>query len=98
MLLPVQPYRFSCVWLWPSMRRRYPPELPYNLRNTRADNGRLLVELDLATVISSSLDGLDNSERLVVSDLAEDNVLAIEPTGDNGGDEELGAIPIGTPN
>jgi hypothetical protein len=28
----------------------------------------------------------------VISNLAEDDVLAIEPRGDNGGDEELGAV------
>ena len=80
------------------MRRRYPPKLPYNLRNTRADNSGLLVKLNLTTVITGSLDGLDNSKRLLVSDLAKDDVLAIEPAGDNGGDEELGAIAIATHN
>jgi hypothetical protein len=54
--------------------------------------------LNLTTVITGSLDGLDHSERLVVSDLAEDDVLAIEPAGDDGGDEELGAVAVGTPN
>lgn len=31
-------------------------------------------------------------EGLGVGDLAKDNVLAVEPRGDNGGDEELGAV------
>jgi len=31
---------------------------------------------------------------LLISDLAEDDVLAIEPAGDYGGDEELGAVAL----
>lgn len=30
--------------------------------------------------------------RLLISHLAKDDVLAIEPAGDDGGDEELGAV------
>ena len=40
------------------------------------------------------LDGLDDLKGLVISDLAEDDVLAIEPAGDDGGDEELRAVGV----
>lgn len=73
-----------------------PPKLYANLLLSRGGDGGLLVELNLATVITGGLDGLDNSERSVISNLAEDDVLAIEPRGDDGGDEELGAVAIGT--
>jgi hypothetical protein len=33
----------------------------------------------------------------LIRDLAEDNVLAVEPAGSNGGDEELGSIAIDRP-
>lgn len=57
------------------------------------DDGRLLV-LDGARVGAASLDGLDDADRLgvAVRHLAEDDVLAVEPRGDDGGDEELGAV------
>lgn len=41
---------------------------------------------------TEGLDLLNHVVRLGVSDLAEDDVLAIEPRGDSGGDEELGAV------
>jgi hypothetical protein len=49
---------------------------------------------DLSTARSGSLESLDNVEGLVISDLTEDNVLAIEPAGDDGGDEELRAVAV----
>jgi hypothetical protein len=70
--------------------------LPSNqiLQDTRLDDGRLLVVLDLTAAAASSLKSLDDSQRLLVRNLAEDDVLAIEPAGDNSGDEELGAVAI----
>ena len=41
---------------------------------------------------AGSFDGFHNAERLFVCDFAEDDVLAVEPAGDNGGNEELGSI------
>lgn len=35
---------------------------------------------------------LHDSHGSLIGNLAEDDVLAIEPRGDNGGDEELGAV------
>jgi hypothetical protein len=94
-LLPAAAIRFLVVG-HAQYTPQLPPKLPSNLQLSRLDNGGLLVELHLATVIAGSLDGLDHGERLVVGNLAEDDVLAIEPAGDDGGDEELGAVAMGT--
>tara|TARA_R110002060_G_scaffold2326_16_gene4001 strand:- start:756 stop:1001 length:246 start_codon:yes stop_codon:yes gene_type:complete len=67
-----------------------------NLQDTRLDDGWLLVVVDLSAAGSGSLESLDDSQGLLISDLTEDNVLAIEPAGDNGGNEELGAVAIET--
>lgn len=56
------------------------------------DNGWLLGEVNLAGAGASGLESLDNVHGLLISDLAEDDVLAIQPGGDNGGDEKLGAV------
>lgn len=41
------------------------------------------------------LDVLDSRDNLVaLEDLAEDNVAAVEPRGDDGGNEELGAVGV----
>jgi hypothetical protein len=46
----------------------------------------------LAGLGSDALDGLDNVEAL--DDLSEDNVLAVQPRGLDGADEELGAVAV----
>ena len=71
-----------------------PPASNANLQNTGGDNGWLLVVLDLSGAGASCLKSLDDVEGLLISDLTEDDVLAIEPAGDNGGDEELGAVAV----
>ena len=63
-----------------------------SLQLARLDNGGALAVLDSAAARASGLDGLDNVHGLLVSDLAEDDVATVEPRGDDGGDEELGAI------
>ena len=69
--------------------------LSYNawgcLQLTRVNNGGTLV-LDSTAAGASSLTSLDDVEGLLVSDLAEDDVSAVEPRGDDGGDEELRAV------
>jgi len=65
------------------------------LGSTGVDDGWLDVVLDLARSGTQSLELLDDLEALVISNLTEDDVLAIEPGGDNGGDEELGAVGVG---
>jgi len=72
------------------------PKGDQKLQGTRLDNGWFLVVLDLAAAAASGLKSLDDCQRLLISNLAENDVLAIEPAGDDSGDEELGAIAIGT--
>ena len=48
--------------------------------------------MDLSAAGASSLKRLDDVEGLLISNLAEDDVLTIEPAGDDGGDEELRSI------
>jgi len=65
-----------------------------NLQDTGLDNGWLLVVVDLATSTASSLKSVDDVQRWLISNLTEDNVLAIEPAGNYGGDEELGTVAM----
>jgi hypothetical protein len=58
----------------------------------RLDNGWLLVVVDLAAAAAGGLESLDNVQGLLISDLTEDDVLAIQPSGDDGGDEELRTV------
>jgi len=51
--------------------------------------------LDLAASTASSLESLDDVQGLFIGDLAEDDVLAIEPAGDDGSNEELRAVAVG---
>jgi len=62
------------------------------LVTTAVLDGGLGVGADRAGGRTESLDLLDDIHGLIISDLAEDDVLTIEPRGDNGGDEELGAV------
>ena len=50
--------------------------------------------MDLAAAAASGFDGLDDLEGGVVGNFTEDDVLAIEPAGHDGGDEELGAVAV----
>jgi len=62
---------------------------------SRSNSSRLvLLVVNCAFVASSSLDGFDDPHTLIVCNFAKDNVFAVEPAGDNGGDEELGAIAV----
>jgi hypothetical protein len=58
------------------------------------DNGGLLIIFDAAAPGTGRLQSLDNPHRLLVGDLAKNDVLAIEPRGDDSGDEELGAVAV----
>ena len=51
------------------------------------------VALDSARAASERLDLFDHFLGLLIRHLAEDDMLSIEPAGDNSGDEELGAVP-----
>jgi hypothetical protein len=62
------------------------------------DGGGTLLVLDRAAAAATGLDGLDDLVRLdiAIRNAAEDDVLAIEPRGDDSGDEELGAVGVAT--
>lgn len=63
-----------------------------NLVGTRLGDGHTARDLEGAAGRAASLNGLDDVDGLLVSDLAEDDVAAVEPRGDDGGDEELRAV------
>ena len=65
------------------------------LQFARFDNGGFLAVFDLAGIAAGGFNGFHNLERLLVCDFAEDNVLAVEPAGDDSGNEELGSIAGG---
>jgi hypothetical protein len=58
----------------------------------RANGGDTIAVLDGTAGRAASLNGLDDGDGLGVSDLAEDDVAAVQPGGHDGGDEELGAV------
>lgn len=64
------------------------------LVGTRVDNGRLELQVDLAGARASLLELRDNLQAGLIGNLAKDDVLSIEPGGDDGGDEELGTIAV----
>lgn len=65
-----------------------------NLELTGSDDGGLLGGFDGTGGAASLLNGHDGLQGLLISDLAEDDVLAIEPRGLLGADEELGAVAV----
>lgn len=64
------------------------------LQLTRVDNGGALLVLDGAGARASGLESLDNVEGFLVGDLAKNDVATVQPGGDDGGDEELGAVAV----
>lgn len=58
------------------------------------NDGGLLAILDGTAGGTGSLDGLDDLEGLIVGNLAENDVAAVQPRGHDGGDEELGAVAV----
>jgi hypothetical protein len=63
-----------------------------NLVGTAVDDGGLELVFDLAGARAGGLELLDDLQAGLICDFAEDDVLAIEPGGDDGGDEELRAV------
>lgn len=64
----------------------------FPLQLARVDDGRSLVVLDGTALGAGSLDGLDNLQRVIIGDLAEDDVSGVQPRSDDSGDEELGTV------
>lgn len=62
------------------------------LQSTRVDNGGLDSRADRAGAAANSLNLLDDLVGLLVGNLTENDVLAVQPRGHNGGDEELRAV------
>jgi hypothetical protein len=60
----------------------------------RGDNGGALAVLDGTTLRASGLKSSDDVQGGLVSNLAKDDVAAVEPRGDDGGDEELGTVAL----
>lgn len=48
----------------------------------------------LTTAATKLLDFMDDLQGLVVSNLAEDDVLAVQPRGGDSGDEELRSVAV----
>jgi len=65
-----------------------------HLQNTAVNNGR--VTLGSTGLRSDGLNGADNSVGFDISicNLAEDDVLSVEPAGHNCGDEELRTVGV----
>lgn len=64
-----------------------------SLQLTRGGNGRALGVLDSTAARTSGLESPDNVHGLIVGNLAENDVAPVKPRGDDGGDEELRAVP-----
>lgn len=65
-----------------------------DLGGARIDDGGLLGVLDGTAGGAGSLKSLDNAHGLLIGNLAEDDVAAIEPRGLDSGDEELRAVAV----
>lgn len=65
-----------------------------HLQLTAVNDGGLDGGADSTSGGASLLNGHDGVQGLLVSDLAEDNVLAVQPLSLDGGDEELRAVAV----
>lgn len=65
-----------------------------SLQDTGGGDGGAGLVLNLAVITTGSLKSSNNVHGPVVSDLAEDDVAAVQPGGDDGGDEELRAVAV----
>jgi len=66
-----------------------------HLGSTGVDDGRLELVLNLPRAGAGLLKLGDDHHTLIIGNLTEDNVLSIQPRGDDGGDEELGSVGVG---
>lgn len=65
-----------------------------HLECTTVGDGGLRVMLDGATAGTNSLESLHNIHTRLVSHLAENDVAAVQPRGNHGGDKELGTVAM----
>ncbi len=100
--MPEQRLHINAVEQWHEARHR-PETAPYHYRLAKidrlsltagGDGGRDILVLDGTAVAAAGLDGSHDlvGRDIAVGDLAEHDVLAVEPAGHDGGDEELGAV------
>ena len=70
---------------------------PHLVLTATDDCRRAVPVLDGTAAGTARLDTLDDADggRVARLDLAEDDMAAVEPRGDDGGDEELGAVGVG---
>ena len=64
----------------------------YLSTSTERDADRLESDGPCGSVSCHGVELVDDGLGLVIRDLAEDGVVAVEPRGRHGGDEELGAV------
>lgn len=66
------------------------------LRAALDDGWRAILVLDRTAARTAGFDALDDAvgSRITIWDLSEDDVTAIEPGSDDGGDEELRAVGV----
>nr|WNZ75859.1 hypothetical protein [Trichoderma harzianum] len=65
-----------------------------SLQDTGGGDGGAGLVLNLAVITTGGLESSNNGHGLLVSDLAEDDVAAVQPRGDDSGDEELRAVAV----
>jgi len=64
------------------------------LLGAAVNDGGLEFQLDLTSAGASLLEVLDHFQALVIGNLPEDDMFAVQPRGDNGRDEELGTVSV----
>jgi hypothetical protein len=85
-------YAISSTGLLAESMLILPPAMLMFVFWLHASTGRLELKLHLTGSAASGLELLYDLHACIICDLAEDDVLAIEPGGDDGGDEELRAV------
>lgn len=97
--------RSTHMHMYPPRSLARPPVLLDSLSSTTPllgtaldDGWWAILVLDRATARAARLDALDDGVGggVAIWNLAEDDVAAVEPGGDDGGDEELGAVGVGS--
>jgi hypothetical protein len=91
-LMPADPYQLVISFPFPSLIVKS----SISLVGTAIDDGGLDFRADLSTARAKCLEFGNNFHALSIGNLTEDDMLAIEPRSDDGGDEELRAVAVRT--
>ena len=80
----------------PQVKRRFGCSTTRLELASGGDGGGSTTATDGTRAGTASLDGLDDGHGgdITLGDLTEDDVTAVEPAGDDGGDEELRAVAV----